>query len=187
MKINDTTQKRVLVGGVSYKADFSFNAVLDACKILAENRLSEKDKQDLVLWLVCPQRIPAKKKPDVLTAYFKAIESKQRPGEKVLDFEQDAGFIRAAFLQAYNIDLEKSIGRLSWWTFVELLGGIPSGTKLAEIIDIRTRPIPARNKNNGEYVNALLRAKAAVALKNETSLQESLNRMFEAMKKMAGG
>ena len=186
MKINELTQKCVTVDGVSYRADFSFNAVLDACQILQETAMSEKDRQDLVLWLVCPDKIPSCKKPAVLAAYFNSLDGKQRPGEKVLDFEQDAGYIRAAFLQAYNVDLEVEIGRLSWWKFSELLSGIPSNTKLAEIIDIRTRPIPARTKTNGEYINALLRAKAACAIKSQANLQESLNRMFDAMKQMAG-
>lgn len=187
MKINELTKKCIVVDGVAYRMDFSFNAVLDACQLLQETSMSEKDRQDLVLWLVCPDKIPAAKRPAVLAAYFDAVDGKQRPGEKVLDFEQDAGYIRAAFLQAYKVDLEAAVGRLSWWKFSELLSGIPSDTKLSEIIDIRTRPIPARTKTNGEYINALLRAKAACALKSETTLQESLNRMFDAMKQLAGG
>lgn len=186
MKINELAKKRIVVDGVTYRVDFSFNTVLDACQLLQETSMSEKDRQDLVLWLVCPDQIPARKRSAVLSAYFDALDGKQRPGEKVLDFEQDAGYIRAAFLQAYNVDLETEIGRLSWWKFSELLSGIPSNTKLSEIIDIRTRPIPARTKTNGEYINALLRAKAACAIKSQANLQESLNRMFDAMKQMAG-
>lgn len=83
--------------------------------------------------------------------------------EKSLDIAFDAERIYAAFLQSYQIDLQTS--RLDWRLFRVLLGNIPAGTRLAEIVDIRLRPLPPPNKHNAKERQALIKAKAAVAIK----------------------
>ena len=84
-------------------------------------------------------------------------------GQKVTDFVQDAGLIRAAFMQSYGIDLYHD--RLHWIAFRELIGALPDGSRYREIVGIRARPIPAPTKWNGEERSWLMKAKAEVALR----------------------
>ena len=58
----------------------------------------------------------------------------QEGGEPVLDYELDADFIYAAFLEQYGIDLVDT--RLHWHKFHALIKGL-NGTKLNEIMSFR--------------------------------------------------
>jgi hypothetical protein len=88
--------------------------------------------------------------------------SPKKDSQKVTDFVQDAGMIRAAFRQAYGIDLYTE--KLHWIAFTELLNAIPEGNRYAEVVGIRARPIPAPTKWNAEERQRLLKAKAEYAI-----------------------
>ena len=88
------------------------------------------------------------------------------PGEKVLDFEQDAGRIHAAFLQVYGIDLRTT--DMHWWLFLSLFRSLPAeGTDLARAIEIRSKKI--EKGMDKKTARALRKAKAAYALCGETA------------------
>lgn len=89
---------------------------------------------------------------------------KKKDEPPVMDFEQDAALIYAAFMQAYNIDLYAVRNKLDWRIFIALLKGIPQNTELSRVIKIRCMKVPERNKSNGDYVDSIIEAKRAVAL-----------------------
>jgi hypothetical protein len=64
------------------------------------------------------------------------------PEPKYYDFNEDAPFIYASFLQDYGIDLVDQVGRLSWKRFSALLEGLRDDTKFKQVIAIRKMPIP---------------------------------------------
>ena len=109
-------------------------------------------------------------------------------GQKVTDFEQDAGLIRAAFRQAYGIDLYRD--RLHWFEFTELLNAIPEGNRYSEVIGIRVRPMPAATKYNQKEREWLAKAKAGVALQmtekeRETRYQQDVSNIAAVLMAMA--
>lgn len=57
-------------------------------------------------------------------------------------YEHDAGYIYAAFLETYNIDLTKN--RLHWWQFRALFLGLPETVLFCKIMGYRTMEIPAK-------------------------------------------
>ncbi len=57
-------------------------------------------------------------------------------------YEHDAGYIYAAFLEAYKIDLTKN--RLHWWQFRALFLGLPETVLFCKIMGYRTMEIPAK-------------------------------------------
>jgi hypothetical protein len=90
-------------------------------------------------------------------------ETKDDDNEKVFDFFTDSGRIYSAFLQAYNIDLQKS--DLHWWVFMELLENLPQHTRFMEVIDIRTKK---EEKNDSkEYKLQLRKLKRIFAIDSE--------------------
>ena len=107
--------------------------------------------------------------PEVRKLLFLPAERGTR--ERAMDYEQDADLIRAAFQQAYGIDLNKA--KLHWFQFSCLLAGIPDGTRFIDVIHIRTRPIPERTKYNAKEIKSLMEAKANVALKRTEKEQEN--------------
>ena len=161
MKLQDRLPDGVTVDGKFYKCDFDFRNVLNMIEILDRDDLMPEAKAYKAL--LCVQKRP-KNTFKVLEAVkgllFKAPRKKN--GQRATDFIQDAGLIRAAFRQAYGIDLYRE--KLHWIEFTELLNAIPEGSRYSEVVGIRVRPIPAPTKWNQKEREWLMKAKNDVAL-----------------------
>lgn len=157
MKLQDRLPDGVEVDGKFYRMDFDFRNVLRMIDILDRDDLLPEAKAYKAL--LCLQKRP-KNAVKVLEAVkdllFKA--PRKTSGQKVTDFIQDAGLIRAAFRQAYGIDLYRD--KLHWIEFTELLNAIPEGNRYSEVVGIRARPMPAATKWNQHEREWLAKAKA---------------------------
>lgn len=160
MKLQDRLPHGVTVGGRFYRLDLDFRNVL--------RMIDELDRQDLMpeakayRALRCLTRNPRNVGPVLEAVKALLFHKKAADGQRITDFEQDAGLIRAAFWQAYRIDLYTD--RLHYLQFVELLNAIPEGTRYSYVVGIRARPMPAPTKYNAEERAWLAKAKADVAL-----------------------
>lgn len=182
MKLQDTLPNGVTVDGRFYKMDFDFRNVL--------RMMDELDRDDVMPEaraynaLKCLTNRP-KNVPKVLEAVKGLLfqEKPKKDAQKVTDFVQDAGMIRAAFRQAYGIDLYRD--RLHWIEFSELLNAIPEGSRYAEVVGIRVRPMPAPTKWNAQEREWLLKAKADVAI--HLSEKEQAKKYQEDVAKVFSG
>lgn len=160
MKLYESLPDNVIVNGRKIKLDLDFRNVLRMMDILQTDDLTSEAREWLALKCIC--RRPRKGMLEaVKNLLFVPGEHKAR--ERVMDFRQDADLIRAAFEQAYGIDLTKE--RVHWLRFLYLLAGLPENTRLSEVISIRSRPIPEPTKYNQKEIQALIEAKTAVALR----------------------
>lgn len=160
MKLQDRLPSGVMVDGRFYKLDFDFRNVLRMIEILDRDDLMPEAKAYNALKCL-------KKRPRNADRVMEAVKgllfkAPRKKGQKVTDFEQDAGLIRAAFRQAYGIDLYRD--KLHWFEFTELLNAIPEGNRYSEVVGIRVRPMPAATKYNQKEREWLAKAKADVAL-----------------------
>ena len=161
MRLQDKLPEGVTVDGRFYKLDFEFRNVLNMIDILDSEDLLPEAKAYNALHCLCKRPKNAVKVIEaVKTLLFKAPRKKD--GQKATDFIQDAGLIRAAFRQAYGIDLYRE--KLHWIEFTELLNAIPEGSRYSEVVGIRVRPMPAPTKWNQQEREWLMKAKADVAL-----------------------
>ena len=131
--------------------------------------MTEDDTEKTALFLLFgDQRLSARETQEALAkaqSILFAEPERESGGPRVLDFQQDAELILAAFRQAYGIDLFQEPGRLHWLEFLALLSGIPQGTRLAEVMEIRACKVPPVTKNNHEQIKALMKAKAKYAIR----------------------
>lgn len=183
MKLQSKLPNGVTVGGKFYKLDFDFRNVLNMIDVLQRDDLIEDAKEYLALKCLTkhPKNVHA-----VLDAVRKVLfEVKPNKDEKkVTSFEQDAGMIRTAFRQEYNINLWAD--NLHWLEFIELFQNIPEGNRYSEVVGIRVRPLPKPTKWNADERTALLKAKAAVALRMTEQEQEDkynrdVQRIFDVL------
>ena len=161
MKLQDTLPQGVTVDGRFYRLDFDFRNVLRMMEIMGRDDLMPEAREYLAV--KCLTKRP-KNAGKVLEA-VRSILFQNPPktdGQKVTNFVQDAPLIRAAFRQAYGIDLYRD--RLHWIEFSELLNAIPEGSRYSEVIGIRVRPMPKPTKWNADERAWLMKAKADVAL-----------------------
>ena len=169
MKLQDRLPDRVRVGGRTYRLDADFRNVLRMMEILARDDLIPGARDWLALRCVV-RRPPRNAGPALAAVRALLFPERKAPadGKRLTSFEQDADLIRAAFRQAYGIDLYRD--RLHWLEFAALLSALPEGSRYSEVLGIRARPMPKPTKYNQEEREWLARAKAACAL--ETSERE---------------
>lgn len=194
MKLEARLPRWVRVGKWIYFLKTDFRHVLRMYDILQDKRYTESVRMYLAMKEIVwnPPRNEEKQLAVFLLARSTLIpsaEGKTGGGERMTDFDQDADMIRAAFRQAYGIDLYKA--RLHWIEFTELLNNIPTGTRYSEIVDIRARPLPEATKWNGKERAALIEAKARYSIKKgEEEIKRSYNRgvnnLANSLLKMAG-
>lgn len=145
----------------------AFWRILLALRINNDGGMTADDKISIISRIFAPWSclLPFFVRALVVKKVFSLLfdTEKQTPEDvRCMDLEQDAGLIKAAFLQAYHIDLERS--SMHWMKFQELLNAIPENTTFAKIVELRRRPLPKPTKYNQDEIAALQKAKAAVAL-----------------------
>ena len=194
MRLREELVYKIRVGKKTYRLKTDFRDVLKMLDILGDRELTEIARIDLALRAVVKR--PPNRTKDQLLVFLAARAALIRPpknkgdGEKMTDFDQDADMIRAAFRQAYGIDLYRS--RLHWTEFTELLNNLPSGTRYSDVLEIRARPLPEATKWNGKQRQALIEAKMRYGIEKtveeqKKSYQRGVNHLAESLLRMAKG
>jgi len=162
MKLYERLPDRVTVDGHRYRLNLDFRNVLRMMDIMGQDDLLPGARDWLALR--CIMRRPPKKPGNVLNAVRTLLfpAHKGENGPRITSFEQDADLIRAAFRQAYGIDLYRD--KLHWMEFAALLSALPEGSRYSEVLGIRARPMPTPTKYNQQEREWLAKAKAAYAL-----------------------
>ena len=169
MKLQDRLPDGVEVDGKFYKLDFDFRNVLNMIDVLDRDDLMPESRAYKALSFL-------QKRPKNAVKVLEAVKvllfnaPRKKDAQKVTDFVQDAGLIRAAFRQAYGIDLYRD--KLHWIEFTELLNAIPEGSRYSEVVGIRSRPMPAATKWNQHEREWLAKAKAECRLEINEKEQE---------------
>lgn len=141
----DKPPEWVTVNERDYRIASDFRVSLAYIRILDDDEMDEQEKIVMGLEMYFGQAINPSDISDLAKAvrWFllrgKEPQSERAAEEPLFDIQQDAGRIYSAFLQAYRINLRKV--KMHWWIFCELLEGLPKGTHLADVIEIRGRKI----------------------------------------------
>jgi hypothetical protein len=182
MKLQDTLPNGVTVDGKFYKLDFDFRNVLRMMDELGrDDVMPEAREYNAIKCLTKRPKNVSKVMDAVRVALFE--KPPRADAQKVTDFVQDAGLIRAAFRQVYGIDLYRD--RLHWIEFTELLNAIPEGSRYAEVVGIRARPLPPATKWNADERKWLMKAKQDVAI--HLSDEEQAKKYDEDVRKIFSG
>lgn len=156
----------IVLGGKKYAIKNTHKAYFSALRICRNKDILEEDKAEVLLPILFKDEIPPALAVPAIRMYFGLFVDKKAFSDKpCFDLIQDIEYVYAGFMQAYGIDLDKE--NLSVEKFVALLRGLPPDTKLAEIIKIRSMPIPAPTKYNAQQRQSIIKAKASVALASE--------------------
>lgn len=164
MKLYEQLPTAVTVNGHRYKLDLDFRNVLRMMDILARDDIIPAARDYVALKCVMkrPPKNAAAVMDELRKILFPAHKKQETDGARLTSFEQDADLIRAAFRQAYGINLYKD--KLHWSEFTALLSALPEGSRYSEVLGIRARPMPAATKYNAAEREWLAKAKAMYAL-----------------------
>lgn len=179
-----------------YRLDLTYDKVLNVKRMYTEKLLDDADILTGALELFgIPERVVLRlswpERSALLEQIFREkIAGRPRPKigqQKILfDFEEDGEYIYASFMQAYGIDLIDQQGKLPWNRFMALFQGLPSGTKIKEIMRIRDMDIPTPNGKNQKEIRQITELKMYYALGyREDNSAEGLDRLFSTLEGMA--
>lgn len=135
----DRPPETVEVNGRSYPVASDYRVALAYFRLMG----GDDDDQDKALFSLslffgsemAPDDIPELQK---YIGWFLRRGRDEEPQDKkarVFDMLEDSGRVFAAFYQIYKINLRTA--RVHWWVFCELLEGLPKGTHLSDVIEIR--------------------------------------------------
>ena len=163
MKLAERLPEHITVGRRHYRVDLDFRNVLRMMDVMEDETLlpSARNWRALRCVMRRPPRDTAKAMEAVRRICF--ADTHKGGGQRLTSFDQDADLIRAAFRQVYGIDLWRE--RLHWVEFSALLAALPDGSRYADILGIRARPMPKATKYNAEEREWLAKAKASCALR----------------------
>ena len=159
MKLYESLPDHVYIRGRKIKLDLDFRNVLRMIDIFLQDDLTDEAREWLAMRCIC--RHPVKGMMPVVKRLLFPQDVKKAK-ERIMDYAQDADLIRAAFQQAYGIDLYKE--KMHWFRFSCLLACLPDGTRYSDVLGIRARPIPEPTKYNADERQWLIEAKARVRL-----------------------
>lgn len=187
MKLYESLPNHVTVRGRRIWLDLDFRNVLRMIDILMQDDLTDEAREWLAMKCICKH--PVKGMVPAVKKLLFPMEV-NRTKERIMDYAQDADLIRAAFQQAYGIDLYRE--KMHWFRFSCLLACIPEGTRYSDVLGIRSRPIPEPTKYNAEERQWLIEAKAKVRLQlSEKELADKYERdvsnIAAVLMGMAGG
>lgn len=130
----------IAVGGIEYPINADFRDIL-----LIISHLENPDDPEWLRWQIAVAlfyrgEIPDKDAPEAMQALadFIAYEkSKDRPGPKLIDWEQDASAIISGVNRVSGCEV-RSVPFLHWWTFLGYFHEIGEG-QLQTIVSIRDK------------------------------------------------
>ena len=154
-----------------YPMNISFNKVLKVIELINDDDIEELYKPYLALQIFTDVDFTQALTPEQATAIFKMIvldlagnpikskirsKSQSEGTKRLFSLKYDAEYIYSSFLQAYGIDLIDAQNSLHWKKFNALLNGLPSDTKFAEVLKIRSyKPQKGDSKQYKESMREL--------------------------------
>ena len=178
-----------------YPMNISFNKVLKVIELINDDDIEELYKPYLALQIFTDVDFTQALTPEQATAIFKMIfeehirvipakdtapvldlagnpikikirsKSQSEGTKRLFSLKYDAEYIYSSFLQAYGIDLIDAQNSLHWKKFNALLNGLPSDTKFAEVLKIRSyKPQKGDSK---QYKESMRELKKEYALPND--------------------
>jgi len=191
---------RPLKAEIKYKnkkirLNLAFDRVFILLEAWKDDTLSDTEKVELCCSLLIKSkfvRLSILEKSEIVIRIFDEFLFSNKSDDKSkpsFDFEQDADYIYSAFMQTYRIDLIDQRGKLDWRKFIALFQGLPENAKIREIMDIRSKKLPAPTKYNQEERQSLIKAKRAFALKGDgqSDFQQGLSDLFNTLKSRTKG
>ena len=197
MKLYKRLPDTVTVDGKRYRLRPYFDRVLYVMDIM-RGKGTEQQKIDAACYLLIKSK-RVHNKGKVLSAALDMLlgHPTAEQGQKSFDFDQDAEYIYASFMQAYGIDLLERLDidgqkPMHWLEFMALFSSLPEDTRMAQIIAIRTRELPAPTKENAKIRQQIMKQKSVFALKlseeeRKENFQRGLRKLADQMKHLSEG
>lgn len=182
MRLNDLLVTTYEYKGEEIPIDLSFDNVLDVLDVMSVKGLYEfqlaemclallfgEDVIDIedcfIVWNDVYDKFLTPEKDEYIEYDLKGNPMPKKKEKKLIDLEEDAEYIYASFVQAYNINLFEQQTKMHWFEFKSLLNGLPENTIMKQIMQIR-RWEPSKGESE-EYKKAMREMQEIYSLEND--------------------
>lgn len=184
--LTDPLPDAVTIRGVACPIDTDFRISIRFELLMQREDLTDREKTERALGLYYdrPPR-DVREAVDALIWFYRRgrDETGQEAGayaedgvsaKRIYDFAYDDGYIYAAFLGQYGIDLQK-VKRLHWWKFRALFWGLSEDCEFVKIMGYRSMKIPAKlPKEQKAFYRKMKRIHALPLPKDEKEKQDAI-------------
>lgn len=128
------------IGGTEYELNTDYRDILEIMGYLNDSDTPEYLRWQIAVALFYEGDVPAEDMQaamEYLAAFISCGEKNERPGPKLLDWEQDALAIVADVNKVAGKEI-RSLPYLHWWTFLSYFQAIGEG-QLSTIVSIRDK------------------------------------------------
>lgn len=180
----------VQIDGIKAKINTDFRYAIECERIAKDTNISNYEKQIGIIYTLFDIdntniHIDYEKWLKVALKYLLGRNSEEKINKPIkktkkdMDYNKDWGLIVSSMWSTYNIDITKE--KIHWWTFFDLLNGLPSDCIFNKVRDIRNKDI-SKIKDR-ETREQYIELKKAYSLEEETTLtkeqEESVKRFYE--------
>ena len=173
-----------VIGGKEYPIHADFRDILDIFRYLDDPDRPEYLRWRIAVALFYEGEIPAEHfsaAAEYLSEFISCGQREEKPGPRLLDWEQDTQAIVAGVNKAAGMEV-RAVPFLHWWTFLSYFHAIGEG-QLSTLVSIRDKL--RRGKPLEKWEKEFYREnKARVDLKTRYSAQELAEQ--ERLKKLLG-
>lgn len=131
--------RQAVIGGKTYRIHPDFRDILEIIACLNDRNLPELFRWRMALALFYEEEIPPYHRQAAMEylAEFIRYGMEEKPGPKLMDWEQDAAAILSGVNAAAGQEI-RSLPFVHWWTFLSWFAAIGQG-ELATVVSIRSK------------------------------------------------
>lgn len=132
--------EKVCIGGRAYGLHTDFRVILQIFRCLEETELPEILRWRVALGLFYDSPVPRQhwqEAMDYLADFLHCGQPSDKPGPKLLDWQQDADCIIAGVNAAAGCEV-RALPQVHWWTFLSWFHAMPPG-QLSTVVSIRDK------------------------------------------------
>lgn len=155
----DRPPTQVEIGGLFYDIDADFRTGIAFEMLMQDDEFTDLEKAGKTRDLFYPVLPPDMDRAMERILWFYTCGKPMAPqqdeqggsiGNRVYDYEHDAGYIYAAFLAQYNVDLVE-ISYLHWWKFKALFHALDENQEFMKIMRYRALDITQVPEEQKDY------------------------------------
>ncbi len=170
---------RLNIAGTEYKINTDFRTWLEFEMLLSENaEKAENTLADIKKLVFCKNQPPLFADEETVNQilwFYRCGKPTQKVNGKshkeVFSYEYDDGYICAAFMQQYHIDLNSE--KLHWWKFHALMLSLSDSTEFVKIMGYRSVEINSKMTASQKAFYQKMKKQYKLPLKKEVQKQIS--------------
>lgn len=145
----DSVPESLTIAGTEYKINTDYRIWLKFESLLSDESQNSEvtllDIKKLIFKSELPHDSDDEETTEQILWFYRCGKPEQKGGKsskQIFDYDYDDGYICAAFIEQYNIDIETT--KMHWWKFHALMLSLSENTEFVKILGYRTIEITSK-------------------------------------------